>query len=235
MLISLLGSDEFEPWTNDIDKELVAKSVNPNGTVLIFPTASAPEGDEVFNSWGQKGVEHFKNLGFKAKTVNLKTAKDANKQEIISELKNASLIYFSGGNPAYVAQIFGGSRFCDELKKAVNRGVSYAGCSAGASMLGANTFDTNVNSLSPALFKNGLDFFKDVVICPHWDAVDDYLPGLSSYVKDAFKHLTMLTIDEKTLIFGDGKNMTVFGAGKVTTVNNLIVKSYSSGESLVLN
>ena len=34
-----------------------------DGRVLILPTASAKEGDEVFDGWGSKGLEHFDSLG----------------------------------------------------------------------------------------------------------------------------------------------------------------------------
>ena len=52
----LLGSGEFQPWSGEVD-EWVLSRVTGDGRVLVLPTASAPEGDEVFSRWiaGDRG------------------------------------------------------------------------------------------------------------------------------------------------------------------------------------
>jgi hypothetical protein len=40
---SLLGTGEFQPWSEPVDRRLVEEA-DGDGRVLILPTASAPEG-----------------------------------------------------------------------------------------------------------------------------------------------------------------------------------------------
>jgi hypothetical protein len=49
MQMALLGSGEFDPWSEPVERWLLERSSNPDGPVLIFPTASAHEGDSTFD------------------------------------------------------------------------------------------------------------------------------------------------------------------------------------------
>src|SRR5206468_3584981 len=53
-LFALLGSGEWQPWTDEVDRLLLERTTG-DGTVLILPTASAPEGDRVFEKWAWLG------------------------------------------------------------------------------------------------------------------------------------------------------------------------------------
>jgi len=46
----LLGSGEFEPWSEEAERAAVLEAAP---TVAILPTASAPEGDAVFDRWAR--------------------------------------------------------------------------------------------------------------------------------------------------------------------------------------
>lgn len=54
----LLGSGEFEPWAHDVEALALGGAVG-DGSVAILPTASAPDGDAVFDRWARMGLEHF--------------------------------------------------------------------------------------------------------------------------------------------------------------------------------
>ena len=73
---SLLGSGEFQPWSEVADRWLLDRAEG-DGRVLILPTASAPEGDGVFDRWASMGLEHFASLGMTAEVVRLKVRLDA--------------------------------------------------------------------------------------------------------------------------------------------------------------
>ena len=98
----LLGSGEFEPWSADVDRQLLAEATG-DGRVLILPTASAKEGDAIFDGWGSMGLEHFGSLGIPAEVLPIKTRDDAGRPEFVAKVAEASVAYFSGGNPAYLA------------------------------------------------------------------------------------------------------------------------------------
>src|SRR5262245_49941284 len=106
--IALLGSGEFEPWTEEVDRWTLERATG-DGTVLILPAASAPEGDSVFDMWADMGLKHFGRLRIPAEVVPLKTREDADRPEMAARLSTASLAYFSGGNPAYLATMLLGT------------------------------------------------------------------------------------------------------------------------------
>ena len=106
--IELMGSGEFEPWSEEVDRFSLSRAEFGDGSVVILPTASAPEGDEVFNRWAGMGLDHYKRMGVHARVVDLKTREDAFLDVLIEELANPSMIFFSGGNPSYLAS--GGPR-----------------------------------------------------------------------------------------------------------------------------
>ena len=63
---ALLGSGEFEPWTESVDRWILDRTGAATGPVLILPTAAAAEGDEVFDMWANKGLDHYARLGIEA-------------------------------------------------------------------------------------------------------------------------------------------------------------------------
>ena len=52
-------------------------------------------------------------------------------------------MYFSGGNPAYLAATLADSDFLEAMLKQLDRGMAYAGCSAGVACLNELTFDSD--------------------------------------------------------------------------------------------
>ena len=77
---ALLGSGEFEAWTVEMDHWLLNRATG-DGTIVIAPTASAPEGDEVFGRWSRKGIDHFADGGRRAELLPLRTRADASTPE----------------------------------------------------------------------------------------------------------------------------------------------------------
>jgi cyanophycinase len=214
--MGLLGSGEFEPWAEEVDRWLLGHARTGDGRVLILPTASASEGDEVFEFWSNKGLEHYERVGVPAEVVPLKTREDAARPEIVARLDDASLVFFSGGNPAELAETLRDTPFCRAMLEAMERGLAYGGCSAGVACLPELAPDSSVTTLDDATWKPGLRVFDGVVFMPHWDALDSFLPGLTDFViasvPPAYR---LLAIDEATAIVGDGSRWTVVGSGAV--------------------
>ncbi len=212
--VALLGSGEFEPWTEDADRWLLERATG-DGTVLILPAASAPEGDAVFDSWANMGLTHYGRLGIPAQVVPLKTRADADRSDLASLLDSASVAFFSGGNPAYLAAALSGSRFWSELLRQMDRGLAYAGCSAGIACLGEVAPDSTVTDVQKGeIWRPGLRLFPKTWFGPHWDALDTYLPGLRAVITAAVPpDCRLLAIDERTAVVGDGTRWRVMGMG----------------------
>jgi cyanophycinase len=229
--IALLGSGEFEPWTEDVDRWLLGRATG-DGTVLILPAASAPEGDGVFDMWANMGLAHYGRLGIPADVIPLKTRRDAERPEFTEPLSSASMVYFSGGNPAYLAGILIGTPFWSEVLAGMRRGMAYTGCSAGVASLGEVAVDTAVqNFTSKEIWKPGLRMFPGMQFGPHWDALDTYVPGLRRLFIDAVpQDWRLLGIDEHTAVMGDGSEWRVIGSGGAHLRDEGAWRQFAAGE-----
>jgi len=213
---AFLGSGEFEPWSEPVDRWLLERA-NGDGRVLILPTASAREGDEVFDSWATKGLEHYARQGIPAEVAPVKTREDADRPEMVAMLDGPSVAYFSGGNPFDLAEVLRGTAFWRALYERLEDGLAYAGCSAGVACLTETTFDTAVaDLLSEDVWKPGLGYVRDVLFAPHWDMVDTWFPGATEKIAASVEpDRTLVALDEETAMVGDGARWEVLGRSGV--------------------
>lgn len=231
-LFGLLGSGEFEPWTEPVDRWLLERTTG-DGSVLILPAASAPEGEEVFERWASMGLEHYDELGIPADVVQLKTRADAERDDLVRMLETASMVFFSGGNPAYLAGVLRGSTFWRAVLTEMDRGMAYAGCSGGVACLGQAAIDSTILEFdSPDLWKEGLGLFPNTYFGVHWDALDRYVPGLQAmFVSAVPAGSVLLGIDERTAVVGDGVDWSVIGAGDASLIQDEDHQSFADGAS----
>jgi cyanophycinase len=213
LVLGLLGSGEFAPWTDDVDRALLERARTGTGRVLVLPTASAPEGEEVFDGWAAMGMEHYGRLGVAAEVVPIRTRDDAEAPEHVERLADASLVFFSGGNPAYLSATLDGTAFWTALRSGLDRGLAYGGCSAGVQCLGERALDPTAGRFDTGAWRPGLRLFRGVAFAPHWDALDRYVPGLSGFIRESVPPgELLLAIDEDTAVVGDGIEWDVVGA-----------------------
>jgi cyanophycinase len=209
---ALLGSGEFDPWTESVDRRLLGRPDARGSRVLILPTASAAEGDDVFDMWADKGKDHYDTLGIESRVVPLKTRADAANPEFVSALEDAALAFFSGGNPAYLASTLRDTPFWEALRAGIDRGLAYGGCSAGIACLGDTAPDSARQTLDASSWAPGLRLFPGFQFGPHWDALDGFAPGLTDFIVSAVPEgSTLVAVDENTAIVGDGMAWDVEG------------------------
>src|SRR5260370_25662161 len=87
------------------------------------------------------GRTHCRKLGLEPAVVELKVREDGLRPEVVAEVAGASLIFFSGGNPAYLARTLRETPFWEAVGAAIEEGCALAGSSAGIAYLGILTFD----------------------------------------------------------------------------------------------
>jgi cyanophycinase len=208
---ALLGSGEFEPWTVEMDHWLMNRGAG-DGTIVIAPTASAPEGDEVFTRWARKGVDHFAAGGRPAEVLPLRTRDDASAPDVLEPLERASLVYFSGGNPAYLAQTLRDTPAWSTIARRIDGGLAFAGCSAGVAFLTETTFDAAEDDME-RIFKPGMAYaLPGVVFGPHWDRLDTWAPGARELLASTVPPGGILVgIEEDTALIGDGEDWSIVG------------------------
>jgi cyanophycinase-like exopeptidase len=228
-VFALFGSGEFLPWAADLGRALLERGPR-SGTrarrVLIIPTASAPEGDAIFGRWAAMGIEHYRGLGHMAEVLPLKVRDDAERPDLVDAVGGASLIFFSGGNPAYLVRCLKATPLWAAVEAAVGAGCVLAGASAGISFLGATTFDpaaafapVPAGQPAPSMWVEGMGLFPRAIFGPHWDAVDRWRPGAATAMLQAVPEgCSFLGIDEDTAAVGDGIHWQLWGRGTATVV-----------------
>lgn len=230
-LITLVGSGEYLPVMEEVDRHLLNSLNGKTPRVVCLPTAAGQEGDESVNRWSRMGVEHFKKLGADVTALPIIDKTSANDDQYMSALENADLIYFSGGNPNYLYETLNGSRAWTAMQKAWRRGAIYAGCSAGAMIL-AN----RIPSFRLFGTVEGFGIVPAKFILPHFDAIPIMFKPLIATLKSQLKKGDlMLGIDENTALVGQlGGEWKVMGHSKVHVFMHKEQKTYEPGQTIIL-
>src|SRR4051794_38271393 len=169
--IALVGSGEFLPAMSEIDAALLAATGRGRPRVAVLPTASWPDGEDVFRRWAEMGVEHFRGLGAEVEPVLVRDRFDADDAAHVQAIGEADLVYLSGGKPGHLSLSLVGSAVGDALVAAHRRGATIAGCSGGAMLLGSRHWDFRRRRLFwPARWRPGLDLVPEAAVIPHYDA-----------------------------------------------------------------
>ena len=234
-LIALLGSGEYLPVMDDVDCYLLANcgAVDRKPRVVCLPTAAGREGDASVNRWSRMGVEHFTRLGADVQAVPVIDAESANDLNHASAVQDADLIYFSGGDPGYLHRTMKDSLVWQAAQKAWARGAIYAGCSAGAMILGREIPD--FRSLGMRTY-SAFGVVPVAFVMPHFDAIPLFGKPLVSSLRNRLKEgEIMIGVDEDTAIIGKfNEDWTVFGKAKAHVFTKKESKSYSAGEKFSL-
>jgi cyanophycinase len=235
--MALLGAGEFDPWSAPVDRWALERGDDSrDGRVVILPTASAPEGDETFDGWAAKGLEHFAGLGIEAEALSLKTREDATHDELVARIRGASAVYFSGGNPYYLAQTLRDTPFWSALLEELDRGTVYIGCSAGVAALTETTYDSSVGDLRTGeVWKQGLGFVRGMLFAPHWDTVNQWFPGATDYIAASVEPGDVLIAqDEDTAMVGDGERWSVLGEAAIHVLRDGEWAHHRAGDAFEL-
>jgi len=231
---AFLGSGEFDPWSEPAERWLLGRSRNPDGPVLVTPTAAAHEGDESYDGWANKGLDHYRSLGIPAEVLSLKTREDAMREDVVARLQDASAIFFSGGNPARLTEVMLGTPFWKALANAVRDGLPYAGCSAGVACLTEVTYDSDRQDLD-SVWAPGMNYVRNALFAPHWDIIDSWIPGATAFIAGSVRPAqTFVALDEETAMLGDGRSWQVVGRAKIHVLDDGEWTTYADGDAFEL-
>jgi cyanophycinase len=227
--IALVGSGEFLPAMSEIDATLLAATGRRRPRVVILPTASWPDGEEVFRRWASMGAEHFSALGAEVEPVLLRDRFDAEDEAHVQAIGEADLIYLSGGKPGHLTGTLVGSPVGEALLAANRRGATLAGCSAGAMTLADRHWDFRRRRLFwPVRWRDGLGLVPGATVIPHYDAFPE--PMAAMLVLQAPRGIATLGIDEETALVGRDGSWQVEGPGRVTVWRGRHRQRYRRGD-----
>ena len=205
-LIALVGSGEFLPGMEDVDRELLAG--RPPRAVFL-PTAAAPEGSDTVRYWTDLGAEHYTRLGVEPVPLLVLSRADADRPALASAIAGAGLVYLSGGNPGYLAETLRHTAVWAAIVAAWRAGASVAGCSAGAGALTRVVYDVRQRDRGAL---PGLGLVNHVSVIPHFDRMQAWAPGIvERFLHDTPRDVHLVGIDEDTAVVGGGDEWRVRG------------------------
>lgn len=199
--LALVGSGEYTAAMEETDRWLLGTLGGP-AQVAVIPTASALEAGQP-ERWNAMGVAHFSGLGVQVTPLLLLRRDDAEAGATVDALRDASLYYFSGGNPEYLAETVEGTRAWEVIAARHRQGAVVAGCSAGAMLLGSHLLRVRqMRDGQPPRWRPGLGLADGLSVIPHFDRMRLFLH------EDQFRQVlatrpsgvTLVGIDEDTAL-----------------------------------
>jgi cyanophycinase len=210
--IALVGSGEYSVQMQELETELLQRAISrgKRNTFVQIPTASSHEGDGSREKWKRLGQEQSDRIGSECIYLPIHEREDAFNPDFVDAIKDAGLIYFSGGDPHRVAQIFNASPLWNEIVAEWKTGTSLAGCSAGAMAFGGT-----IMGIRKSHHSEGLGLLTGIEVIPHYDKMLGWLPDrVTAFIANTFSDATLLGIDENTaLVHTDAWRK--FGRGNV--------------------
>ncbi len=234
-LTALLGSGEYMPVMNEIDQYLLehssAKGKRPK--VVCLPTAAGQEGEASWSGWNNLGIKHFEALNADVVGLPIINQETANDPQFVETIEQADLIYFSGGSPRHLFESLNGSLAWQAAEKAWARGAVYAGCSAGAMILGENMPDFRNLGLR---HKTAFNWLPNATILPHFDQLSRWR-GIATPLIQTWlgKNDFVLGIDEETAVIGTpGQTWQVMGKQAAYIITRHNINTFKAGETFNL-
>ncbi len=207
-------------------EEIAARAKRRKGNLLVVTVATQlPE--EVAAEY--RSV--FRDLGVRALDVlDIRSRDDAHDEAAVAKVRDASVVYFTGGDQLRITSQVGDSPVFQCLNEIYRRGATIAGTSAGAAAMsetmlvsGAGDESVEISALGMA---PGLGFISGVVVDSHF-AERGRFGRLLGAVAQNPRNIG-LGIDEDTAIVVDrDERFRVLGSGAVYVVDGTGV-SYSS-------
>jgi cyanophycinase-like exopeptidase len=190
----------------EVDRELLRGRPN---RVVFLPTAAAQEGEKRLRYWVDLGNSHYHRLGVEAVPLLVRRREDAEDEGLAAQVGGAGLVYLSGGDPAFLANTLRETAVGAAIMRAWEAGTAVAGCSAGAMAMTEHAPNMRDRVNPPAA---GLAFVTGVVVLPHFDRMEQWLPGATDQaIASAPPGYCVLGIDEDTAVVGGPVEWQVAG------------------------
>lgn len=225
--ILLAGGAEFGGRMAPADQRAIYLAGGSGTAVRIIPAAAAPDDNHIHA--GNNGVRWFKSLGARdVASLALTDRASADQPEIVSELRNARLIYLLGGFPAHLHRSLAGSLSWQAILDAHQDGAVIAGSSAGAMVMCGSFFDPRSGELL-----EGLNLLPDTCVLPHFK---DFGRRWAETLRAELPEAILLGLEEGTAMIDDGEQgkWTVYGGGRLTLLRPDARRIFTPGESFEL-
>ena len=225
----IIGGHEDKGQDPEILK-LVAERAE-KGMLLVATLASSvamemwQEYRKTFQKLGVKKIEH----------LDLETRADSADDRRAEQVKQAKVIFFTGGDQLRITSSFGGTRLCELMRERHAQGMTIAGTSAGASvmsetMLVSGPGDQSHKAGDALRMAPGLALSSEFVIDQHFAERGRLSRLLVAVAQNP--RLLGVGIDENTAIVArNGFGFEVIGKGAVYVINGQSIAYSNLSES----
>jgi cyanophycinase-like exopeptidase len=220
--LALLGSGEFLPVMEDLDRSLL--DGRPQ-RVVHLPTAAGQEGPSRVAYWRDLAATHFTRLGAEIITLDVLDRTGAERPELVDEIRGTGMIFLSGGDPHHLTESLRHTPMWGAIVSEWETGAALVGCSAGAMAIA---------EVIPAFRREAgeaLGLLENLSVIPHYDRFGKLMKPV---VRIHDRHVTLVGIDEDTAIHGGPDEWTVYGRGSVHIANPDRHETFAAGDRLTL-
>ncbi len=208
--------------------ELYARCGGRSGRMVILPTASGNA------DAGEREAAALQSLGLQAAPIILpvRSREQAQKDEYIRVIENASGIFLCGGNQMRLTAVLAGTPLLAAIQRAYQNGCTFAGTSAGAAALSAMMIAYGKSGQAPrhgiVQLVPGLGLTDKVIFDQHFNQRNRL--GRLIYVVTTTPNLLGIGVDENTAaVLTEGQIMAI-GAGGVTIVDGSQLSDSTTAE-----
>jgi peptidase E len=243
--LALVGSGEYLPVMQSLEQTLLinAISLGKNNTYIQIPTAAGQESLDRLDFWKELGRAQAERIGTEQVFLPIFTRANAMNQSFADQIKDAGLIYLSGGDPGYLATTLIDTPVWSAIETAWKSGSSLAGCSAGAMAMGKHV---------PNFFRpkeegtDGFGLIGEIRTIPHYNKFFGWIPDAAARkLLTAPVGTTVIGIDESTaLVTGlnddpevrfENKSWRVHGQGHVHLLRGEGAQAHKFAHGEVVN
>jgi cyanophycinase len=236
-LLFVIGGGEDKEGDSTILAEFVRLAGGDKARLVVM-TVATDEPEEL----GGEYQKVFRRLGAKSvRIVDVSARSDASDKKLLAALRQATGVFFTGGDQLHVTSLIGGSEMDLLLHQLYEKGVVIGGTSAGAAMMSNSMFVRGNGEENPRLenlqLGPGVEFVLGGMIDTHFSQRGRHGRLISAVAQ--YPHDLGIGIDENTAlvvkddifeVIGEGA-VTVIDAGALTYTN---VPNLERGEGLAL-
>lgn len=214
----IIGGNEDKQGECLILRKFVAMSGGREARIAVVTTAT-----ELPREVGDEYRSMFQDLGASSASIlYIGNREAANDRHQVSEIENATGLFFTGGDQLRLTSILGGSKVDAAIRAAYHKGTVVAGTSAGASMMsdtmiveGDSSDTLKKSSINMA---HGMGLLEEVVIDQHFAQRGRINRLLAAVAQNPF--VLGMGIDEDTaLVVTSDAKCEVIGSQTVTIID----------------
>ncbi len=222
MTLALVGSGEYLPPMQPVDRELLRRLGRP-ARVVCLPTAAGMENPARIDYWSRLGFGYFSRLGAEVESLPVIDRKSADDHRLAEKVAAANFVYLSGGSPGYLYSSLSGTQVWAAIQSVLAEGGTLAGCSAGAMVMGGKIFGFPRST-------SAFNLLPGTAVIPHFDELPAWMVRPLRWL--AGSSTTVVGIEANTALVVDGDVIEGLGSGGVTVMDRRGSTRFVQGEQI---